>query len=82
MTDEYQIETARLAIQGVMEELIRLGIKPQIVLSCAHATAIGEIAAAYGGKVAAERCRGAAERCEILPSHDRAWAVGKPAGSA
>lgn len=64
------------AMRALMALMLAQGHDRRHVLAAAHAVAISEICAAYGGEIAAERARAAAEAVETLPpAKDISWAA-------
>ncbi|WP_161555790.1 hypothetical protein [Mangrovicoccus ximenensis] len=77
MTEDDKQATDQVAgaIKALMAMLVAQGHDPRHVLAAAHAVAVSEIAAVYGGPVAAERARAAAQQVEGLPPASLAWAM-------
>ncbi len=73
MNEDQQMEFVAAATRAFLDNLTHTwGLPPATVLASAHATIITEIAVSYGGKMAADSARRAAERVESLPSYREA----------
>jgi len=81
MTDEQErhADEAARAIRAAMNTLVRgYGIDPALVLAVTHGVVMAEMAVAYGGDVAADSARTAADRVEGLPALTSCELAGMP----